>query len=549
MAKLITQLSAARAKAFFLRAESYCSLSLPSYFDFNPILKSVYFKQKGKKLNSIKNENEFKDIENPNVTIYANKDGKYAWRPHTLIHPVLYIDLIQTITEPTHWKFIKTRFEKSKRNTHIECVSIPCVSARSKSRLQSNKEQSNSVKEESPNEIKSNHKKHSALQIQNWWETFEQRSIQLGLEFECFLQTDIADFYPSIYTHTIPWALHGRTFSKSNTKTKNLIGNCIDNHLQSMQNRQTNGIPQGSTVMDFIAEMVLGYADRLLSICLKKKKITEYKILRYRDDYRIFTNNPKLAQDIAKELTIVLLNLNLKLNTSKTKVSNNIVIDSVKEEKRYWLDRVSKPTYLPKQLLQITIYAEQFPNAGYLSKVLTDFFDKLSESNENKENNDSETLSMLSMCVNLLLKNPRSIPVTVSIISVLLNRLSNTNMRDECIEKISKKISTVVHTDFLEVWVQRLTLPIERKNVRSDKLIAPFFPSNLVQPLKPSYTIYKNPLSLSITETKPLFSKTWISCIAIQSALDTLIFNQSVIDNLSEIIERREFEIFTNYHG
>jgi hypothetical protein len=43
--------------------------------------------------------------------------------------------------------------------------------------------------------------------------------------------------------------------------------------------------------MDFIAEMVLGYIDECLSRCLDKKM--DYRIIRYRDDYRIFTNNKK----------------------------------------------------------------------------------------------------------------------------------------------------------------------------------------------------------------------------------------------------------------
>jgi hypothetical protein len=56
---------------------------------------------------------------------------------------------------------------------------------------------------------------------------------------------------------------------------------------------QTNGIPQGSVLMDFIAEMVLGYIDECLSRCLDEKM--DYRIIRYRDDYRIFTNSSHLT--------------------------------------------------------------------------------------------------------------------------------------------------------------------------------------------------------------------------------------------------------------
>ena len=56
---------------------------------------------------------------------------------------------------------------------------------------------------------------------------------------------------------------------------------------------QTNGIPQGSVLTDFIAEIVLGYIDSKLSERIRKEiGSINYKIIRYRDDYRIFTNEP-----------------------------------------------------------------------------------------------------------------------------------------------------------------------------------------------------------------------------------------------------------------
>ena len=48
--------------------------------------------------------------------------------------------------------------------------------------------------------------------------------------------------------------------------------------------------------MDLIAEMVLGYADEQLTEKLTEQKIENYKILRYRDDYRIFANSLQWLQ-------------------------------------------------------------------------------------------------------------------------------------------------------------------------------------------------------------------------------------------------------------
>ena len=49
-----------------------------------------------------------------------------------------------------------------------------------------------------------------------------------------------------------------------------VLGNNIDKHLQAMSNGQTNGIPQGSVLMDFIAEILLKYSDELISYEIQK---------------------------------------------------------------------------------------------------------------------------------------------------------------------------------------------------------------------------------------------------------------------------------------
>ncbi|QDJ13846.1 hypothetical protein CEP45_08415 [Mergibacter septicus] len=59
---------------------------------------------------------------------------------------------------------------------------------------------------------------------------------------------------------------------------------------------QTNGIPQGSVLMDFIAELVLGYCDEILEEKLSERRIDNYFIIRYRDDYRVFTNSKEDAE-------------------------------------------------------------------------------------------------------------------------------------------------------------------------------------------------------------------------------------------------------------
>ena len=149
------------------------------------------------------------------------------------------------------------------------------------------------------------------------------------MDYNYMMITDITDCYSSIYTHSITWAMCGIDKAKEKTQNKKAIlseadekryklGDAIDDKLRAMSFNQTNGIPQGSILMDFIAEIILGYVDLEISERLKNEStIKKYRILRYRDDYRIFGSTQEDVIKIAKILTEELARLNFKLNTKK----------------------------------------------------------------------------------------------------------------------------------------------------------------------------------------------------------------------------------------
>lgn len=93
--------------------------------------------------------------------------------------------------------------------------------------------------------------------------------------------------------------------SQKNKDDKSLLGNKIDKYIRQMSYGQTNGIPQGCVLMDFIAEILLKYIDNSLSEKLQELKFQKenFKIIRYRDGYRIFVNNPQDADLILKNLS------------------------------------------------------------------------------------------------------------------------------------------------------------------------------------------------------------------------------------------------------
>ena len=50
----------------------------------------------------------------------------------------------------------------------------------------------------------------------------------------------------------------------------------MDKCFQSMHNGQTNGVPQGSVLSDFIAELVLGCCDEIVSNEIEEQIINDF---------------------------------------------------------------------------------------------------------------------------------------------------------------------------------------------------------------------------------------------------------------------------------
>lgn len=218
----ILDLSNEEARKFFLTEERYFTFDLPKYFTFNEILEQVSQKLHNQKLSDFYSEytqtnqqgiEETKKhspafFENVNYKLFNNKNGEYSWRLFQLIHPALYVSLVNEITKQDNWDIIIKRL---KEESIIECQSIPIIKSEDK-------------------------KTDKSEQILTWREEVEQKSISLALDYAYIFHTDIVDCYGSIYTHSISWALHTKQIAKEKRNDKTLIGNIVDKHLQDMAN-------------------------------------------------------------------------------------------------------------------------------------------------------------------------------------------------------------------------------------------------------------------------------------------------------------------------
>lgn len=429
------------ARDYFMSAEQYCGIALPSYINFQPILDYVKTSIGTRELaNCLKEEKQYPSkFDEVNYKILVNKDGKYAYRPIQIANPYLYYLLVKSITTKDNWEALQKRFEEFK-DSHIEVSSIPPIK---------NKKDKSTL----------------ATIISNWWSNLEQRSIVLSIKYKYMFITDITNCYGSIYTHSINWAILGKEDAKRHIG-KASLGHTIDTYMQGMQYGQTNGIPQGGALFDFIAEIVLGYADKLLVERLKEEQIEDYKILRYRDDYRIFSNKKDELEKISLILQTVLADLNFNMNASKTVLTDSVVENAIKPDKYFYISNI--PAYkkeqslfasFQKELLYILSIAKQYPNSGTVCMLMTNISKRIQDNEKIHENINILVAIVIEIAVN----SPKIYQQSLACISNLINRLDEEE-KISLIKDVYNKLSSLPNIGHIQIWMQRITISIDKKS-------------------------------------------------------------------------------------
>lgn len=131
-------------------------------------------------------------------------------------------------------------------------------------------------------------------------------SLDFGMSYR--VKTDISNFYHSIYSHALPWALVGHQEAKKTRHTESWY-NKLDADARRCQRNETKGITIGPATSSILSEIILFKVDE----ALREKG---YKFSRYVDDYTAYTDSKSNADaflvDLAKELDSYALTLNHK---------------------------------------------------------------------------------------------------------------------------------------------------------------------------------------------------------------------------------------------
>lgn len=490
--KRLIDLSNEEARSHFLKGSSYFNGDMPRYISFEPILSDVAAILNGGNYAQFKSSNPG-DLANVNYNFVANKDGRFAWRPYELMHPAIYVSLVNVICEEANWAIIKARIAGFEGGV-VDCCSAPVMSA--------------------------DHQTDVATQINSWWQTVEQRSLTYSLEFSHLLHTDVTDCYGSLYTHSIAWAVHGLEEAKNSKGKNSLLGNKIDSHIQASRFGQTNGISQGSVLMDFVAEIVLGYVDEQINSELGSSP--DVRILRYRDDYRIFANSDQRAEAVLKIVSDKLRSVGMKLGVSKTFSSRNVVEGSIKPDKIAGIELQdlgsANAKTIQKQLMRLHAFGQRHPNSGALRRLVGEFHTSVSAQTDAPDDLEVQ----IAIATDIAYVSPTTFPAIAGILSHLISLATNQE-KVRLWTKVRDKMKRVPYNGYLEIWLQRVTQP---------KAVGIKIESN--EPL----------CQIANGESPQLWECGWIASEALKQAIDVKKLLVADATAAAEVIQPEEIELF-----
>lgn len=166
------------------------------------------------------------------------------------------------------------------------------------------------------------------------WRTDGNPEPDLLIGNKYIVRADISTCFPSIYTHSIPWALVGKDVAKAK-RGKAEWFNQIDRSVQNCKFGETHGVLIGPHASNLIGEIILSSIDEELT--------GRWQYIRNIDDYTCFVKSHEEAQKYIVELSAALRKYDLILNYKKTEIS---VLPMAMTEQ--WVRQIGNPDFYLK---------------------------------------------------------------------------------------------------------------------------------------------------------------------------------------------------------
>jgi len=173
-----------------------------------------------------------------------------------------------------------------------------------------------------------------AIRLKKFSELYEEK-VTSAAGFKFALVTDISSFFPTIYTHTIPWALHTKAIAKAKrARVPKYFGNILDARSMSVQDGQTIGLPIGPDTSHIIAEIIAVAIDERLRAELGGWPSG----FRYVDDFFLFFDRREDAEKALAAVTRAVSSFELQVSAAKTRIIE--VKELVEESWKYGIRKL-----------------------------------------------------------------------------------------------------------------------------------------------------------------------------------------------------------------
>lgn len=292
----------------------------------------------------------------------------------------------------------------------------------------------------------------------------EFMKLKAGGDFDHILISDISRYYGTIYTHTLPWALHGKAWCKANVNSpalKATLGNELDTLVRKGQDNQTIGIPIGPDTSRILSEIIaVSLEQRFFELAPDAKGCAH----RFVDDWFIGHNTAQAAEAAMRSLAEACAEFELELNLEKTQI-----IDAKDEIIESW----------PSEILDLTVSQG---NSKAQIKQLNRFFSRsFSLARENPSSNvmdyalkvaRSFTISKESypLFESFVLRAARAYPITLPVVVQILVNYKLTGapinyqrcaklIKDELLKSVSLRHTSEVAWSLFLAKALKIKLP------------------------------------------------------------------------------------------
>ncbi|NOT78913.1 MAG: RNA-directed DNA polymerase [Bacteriovoracaceae bacterium] len=217
---------------------------------------------------------------------------------------------------------------------------------------------------------------------------------QYLLEAKYIVHADIANCFPSIYSHSIEWAVDGKNAAKKNLKVKpknKSWAKELDQKNICIKDKETNGLLIGPHTSNIISEIILTTVDK----ALLDNSYT--RIIRNIDDYEYFASSLEEAEQFLACLMRELRKFELNINHKKTKTVKIFSKDDVS-----WICQLNQ-FHFPNEVLSFSTidafveYALALQQKHHDSAIINYAIKIIANKKLNKRAKKLYTLKMMSI--------------------------------------------------------------------------------------------------------------------------------------------------------